>query len=89
MRSSQERNNRLENLCWRIWHVARKKKQVRRHVFVHSPTTRAYSAFGRRRPSFFPDRNPLFVCVPNKSKMIIAAINRLPLSLSLSFGMAS
>jgi hypothetical protein len=31
MRSSQERNNRLENLCWRIWHVARKKKQVRRH----------------------------------------------------------
>ncbi|CAL4988817.1 unnamed protein product [Urochloa decumbens] len=28
MRSSQERNNRLENLCWRIWHVARKKKQV-------------------------------------------------------------
>ncbi|RLM57935.1 putative sucrose-phosphate synthase 5 [Panicum miliaceum] len=28
MRSSQERSNRLENLCWRIWHVARKKKQV-------------------------------------------------------------
>ncbi|XP_062183530.1 probable sucrose-phosphate synthase 5 [Phragmites australis] len=28
MRNSQERNNRLENLCWRIWHVARKKKQV-------------------------------------------------------------
>ncbi|KAJ1275226.1 hypothetical protein BS78_05G120400 [Paspalum vaginatum] len=27
-RSSQERNNRLENLCWRIWHLARKKKQV-------------------------------------------------------------
>jgi hypothetical protein len=29
MRSSQERNNRLENLCWRIWNVARQKKQVR------------------------------------------------------------
>jgi len=29
MRNSQERSNRLENLCWRIWHVARKKKQVR------------------------------------------------------------
>nr|CAB3489583.1 unnamed protein product [Digitaria exilis] len=28
MRSSHERNNRLENLCWRIWHVARKKKQM-------------------------------------------------------------
>ncbi|KAL6868321.1 hypothetical protein ACP4OV_015166 [Aristida adscensionis] len=28
MRNSQERSNRLENLCWRIWHVARKKKQV-------------------------------------------------------------
>lgn len=29
MRNSQERNNRLENLCWRIWNVARQKKQVR------------------------------------------------------------
>ncbi|KAL6660549.1 hypothetical protein ACP70R_001584 [Stipagrostis hirtigluma subsp. patula] len=28
MRNSQERSNRLENMCWRIWHVARKKKQV-------------------------------------------------------------
>lgn len=28
MRNSQERNNRLENLCWRIWNVARQKKQV-------------------------------------------------------------
>ncbi|CAD6257555.1 unnamed protein product [Miscanthus lutarioriparius] len=29
MRISQERSNRLENLCWRIWHVvARKKQQV-------------------------------------------------------------
>ncbi|KAF2910216.1 hypothetical protein DAI22_11g084900 [Oryza sativa Japonica Group] len=28
MRNSQERNNRLENLCWRIWNVARRKKQV-------------------------------------------------------------
>ncbi|VAH93740.1 probable sucrose-phosphate synthase 5 [Triticum urartu] len=30
MRNSQERNNRLENLCWRIWNVARQKKQVER-----------------------------------------------------------
>ncbi|XP_078156228.1 sucrose-phosphate synthase 4-like isoform X2 [Carex rostrata] len=27
-RNSQERNNRLENLVWRIWHLARKKKQT-------------------------------------------------------------
>ncbi|KAJ6849452.1 putative sucrose-phosphate synthase 4 isoform X1 [Iris pallida] len=28
MRNSQERNNRLENMCWRIWHLARKKKLI-------------------------------------------------------------
>lgn len=27
-RNSQERNNRLENMCWRIWHLARKRKQI-------------------------------------------------------------
>ncbi|CAM0874907.1 unnamed protein product [Alopecurus aequalis] len=27
MRNSQERSNRLENLCWRIWNVSRQKKQ--------------------------------------------------------------
>ncbi|KAF6141492.1 hypothetical protein GIB67_000873 [Kingdonia uniflora] len=27
-RNTRERNNRLENMCWRIWHLARKKKQV-------------------------------------------------------------
>ncbi|GMG98984.1 hypothetical protein Nepgr_000824 [Nepenthes gracilis] len=27
-RSSQERNTRLENLCWRIWNIARKRKQL-------------------------------------------------------------
>ncbi|CAH2073125.1 unnamed protein product [Thlaspi arvense] len=27
-RSPQERNTRLENLCWRIWNLARQKKQV-------------------------------------------------------------
>ncbi|KAK4413456.1 putative sucrose-phosphate synthase 4 [Sesamum alatum] len=27
-RSSRQRNNRLENMCWRIWHLARKKKQI-------------------------------------------------------------
>eukprot|EP00250_Pteridium_aquilinum_P016325 c23050_g1_i2 orf=218-3400(+) len=28
MRSAQTRNNRMENLCWRIWHLTRKKKQI-------------------------------------------------------------
>ncbi|CAI9100887.1 OLC1v1038075C1 [Oldenlandia corymbosa var. corymbosa] len=27
-RSPQERNTRLENLCWRIWNLARQKKQL-------------------------------------------------------------
>ncbi|KAI5058997.1 hypothetical protein GOP47_0025316 [Adiantum capillus-veneris] len=27
MRNSQERNTRMENLCWRIWHLTRRKKQ--------------------------------------------------------------
>ncbi|CAN1812685.1 Sucrose-phosphate synthase 4 [Linum perenne] len=27
-RNARERSNRLENLCWRIWHLARKKKKV-------------------------------------------------------------
>lgn len=27
-RSAEERNTRLENMCWRIWNLARKKKQV-------------------------------------------------------------
>lgn len=28
MRNTQERTNRMENLCWRIWHLTRKKKKV-------------------------------------------------------------
>ncbi|OMO51515.1 Glycosyl transferase, family 1 [Corchorus capsularis] len=27
-RNTRERSNRLENMCWRIWHLARKKKQL-------------------------------------------------------------
>ncbi|EXC28554.1 hypothetical protein L484_005397 [Morus notabilis] len=27
-RSPQERNTRLENMCWRIWNLARQKKQA-------------------------------------------------------------
>jgi cytoskeletal protein RodZ len=28
MRSPQEKNTRLENMTWRIWNLARKKKEV-------------------------------------------------------------
>ncbi|XP_065849699.1 probable sucrose-phosphate synthase 1 [Euphorbia lathyris] len=28
MKSTQERNTRLENMCWRIWNLARRKKQL-------------------------------------------------------------
>lgn len=28
-RNTRERSNRLENMCWRIWHLTRKKKQVK------------------------------------------------------------
>ncbi|KAG5047740.1 hypothetical protein JHK86_017146 [Glycine max] len=27
-RNTRERSNRLENMCWRIWHLTRKKKQI-------------------------------------------------------------
>lgn len=27
-RNTKERSSRLENMCWRIWHLTRKKKQV-------------------------------------------------------------
>lgn len=27
-RNTRERSSRLENMCWRIWHLTRKKKQV-------------------------------------------------------------
>ncbi|XP_065881439.1 sucrose-phosphate synthase 4 [Euphorbia lathyris] len=29
-RNTRERSNRLENMCWRIWHLARKKKKLAR-----------------------------------------------------------
>lgn len=38
-RNTRERTSRLENMCWRIWHLTRKKKQVLIVVFffiIHS-----------------------------------------------------
>jgi len=34
MRSPQEKNTRLENMTWRIWNLARKKKEVRLFALV-------------------------------------------------------
>ncbi|RVW76088.1 putative sucrose-phosphate synthase 3 [Vitis vinifera] len=31
-RNTRERSSRLENMCWRIWHLARKKKQHREKI---------------------------------------------------------
>lgn len=33
-RNTRERSSRLENMCWRIWHLTRKKKQV--YAFIHA-----------------------------------------------------
>lgn len=35
-RNTRERTSRLENMCWRIWHLTRKKKQVFDCVFFLS-----------------------------------------------------
>ncbi|KAG8089428.1 hypothetical protein GUJ93_ZPchr0011g28286 [Zizania palustris] len=48
MRNSQERNNRLENLCWRIWNVARKKKQVEREYSRQLSRRRLEQEMGSR-----------------------------------------
>jgi hypothetical protein len=55
MRNSQERNNRLENLCWRIWNVARKKKQVRHgtHASFNLPGPQGTPAAGMGIFRFF------------------------------------
>ena len=35
-RNTRERSSRLENMCWRIWHLTRKKKQVLRFCLFFS-----------------------------------------------------
>lgn len=37
-RNTRERSSRLENMCWRIWHLTRKKKQVLLHSIFLSFT---------------------------------------------------
>ncbi|GMH07032.1 hypothetical protein Nepgr_008872 [Nepenthes gracilis] len=47
-RSPQERNTRLENLCWRIWNLARKKKQLEGELAQRSAKRHLEREKGRR-----------------------------------------
>lgn len=44
-RNARERSTRLENMCWRIWHLARKKKQVYTHSFQIAISPCSFSCF--------------------------------------------
>eukprot|EP00262_Sarcandra_glabra_P008117 TRINITY_DN2133_c0_g1_i1.p1 TRINITY_DN2133_c0_g1~~TRINITY_DN2133_c0_g1_i1.p1 ORF type:complete len:1060 (+),score=199.25 TRINITY_DN2133_c0_g1_i1:75-3254(+) len=52
MRSSQERNTRLENMCWRIWNLARKNKQIEGEEAQRSAKRRLERERGRREAIF-------------------------------------
>ncbi|KAG9448480.1 hypothetical protein H6P81_008445 [Aristolochia fimbriata] len=47
-RSPQERNTRLENMCWRIWNLARKKKQIENEETQRLAKRRLERERGRR-----------------------------------------
>ncbi|KAF3789033.1 putative sucrose-phosphate synthase [Nymphaea thermarum] len=47
-RSPQERNTRLENMCWRIWNLARKKKQIESEESQRTARRRLERERGRR-----------------------------------------
>ncbi|KAJ0989509.1 hypothetical protein J5N97_007865 [Dioscorea zingiberensis] len=47
-RSPQERNTRLENMCWRIWNLARKKKQIKSEEVQRISKRRLERERGRR-----------------------------------------
>ncbi|KAJ7942348.1 Sucrose phosphate synthase [Quillaja saponaria] len=47
-RSPQERNTRLENLCWRIWNLARQKKQLEGEAVQRMAKRRLERERGRR-----------------------------------------
>ncbi|XP_061350887.1 probable sucrose-phosphate synthase [Gastrolobium bilobum] len=47
-RSPQERNTRLENMCWRIWNVARQKKQLENETAHRVNKRRLERERGRR-----------------------------------------
>ncbi|KAL5697894.1 sucrose-phosphate synthase [Ranunculus cassubicifolius] len=47
-RSTQERNTRLENMCWRIWNLARTKKQMEGDLAQSKAKQRVERERGRR-----------------------------------------
>ncbi|XP_058181772.1 probable sucrose-phosphate synthase 1 isoform X1 [Rhododendron vialii] len=47
-RSPQERNTRLENMCWRIWNLARQKKQLEEKEAQRMAKRRVERERGRR-----------------------------------------
>ncbi|KAI4335666.1 hypothetical protein L6164_014294 [Bauhinia variegata] len=47
-RSPQERNTRLENMCWRIWNLARQKKQLENEAAQRMNKRRIERERGRR-----------------------------------------
>lgn len=47
-RDARERSTRLENMCWRIWHLARKKKQLEWDDYQRLATRRLEREQGRR-----------------------------------------
>ncbi|KAK8697360.1 hypothetical protein V6N13_113511 [Hibiscus sabdariffa] len=47
-RSPQERNTRLENMCWRIWNLARQKKQIEVELAQRKAKRRLELERGRR-----------------------------------------
>ncbi|KAF9606176.1 hypothetical protein IFM89_023631 [Coptis chinensis] len=47
-RNTRERTSRLENICWRIWHLARKKKQLESEDTQRLATRRYERELGRR-----------------------------------------
>lgn len=47
-RSPQERNTRLENMCWRIWNLARQKKQLENEDAQRKAKRRMERERGRR-----------------------------------------
>ncbi|KAM7258305.1 hypothetical protein ACFE04_014046 [Oxalis oulophora] len=47
-RNTRERSSRLENMCWRIWHLTRKKKQYEKEEHQRSANRRWEREQGRR-----------------------------------------
>ncbi|CAI9776978.1 unnamed protein product [Fraxinus pennsylvanica] len=47
-RNTRDRSSRLENMCWRIWHLTRKKKQLESEDFQRLANGRWEREQGRK-----------------------------------------